>query len=331
MTCISPIPEYGSQGKTNTVVDSDPAPVAPLPIRQVTRLIAEMQTSIVRDGIRLCGGSLDRFIIFTLVVRQSALWAISGDGEDSEPPRPISTYSLAQSLGRAFETVRRHVNFMIANGLCERTPQGIIARAEGMLQPEAANMLALVHDCFVRFVDDLAALDFPLPSRRHGVAYDPPVAIRAAADMLLAVIDTNTVVHPEWLNLTLFSTILCANARPITRDPELARAFADGTRPIPTTLRDPIRPTTVARVLGLSRATTQRHIEHLVAKGMLERVGGGVAVSNAWMVDPTSVAVSTATYHNIRRILSRVASAGFPFDDPASAYLGERPPAVRFD
>ena len=189
----------------------------------------------------------------------------------------------------------------------------------------------MTHDCFVRLVEDLAALDFPLPKRRHGVAYDPPVAIRAAADMLLSVIDTNTAVHPEWLNLTLFSTILCANARPITRDPELARAFADGSRPIPDALRAPIRPTTVARVLGLSRATTQRHIDGLIAKGMVERVNGGVAISNGWMVDPRSVAVSTATYHNIRRILARVAGAGFPFDTPASAYLKGRPPAVPFD
>lgn len=303
----------------------------PPPIRQTTRLLAEMQTNIARAGIGYFDGNLDRFTIFTLIVRQSALWPIADGDAATEPPRPISSHSLAQSLGRAFETVRRHVNAMIDAGLCERTADGIVARPEGLSEPEAARLLTVAHDCFVRLVEDLKDFGFPLPARRSGVAYDPPTGIRAAADILLAVIDTNMALHREWLNLVLFSTVLCANARPVTHDPERARAYCNAGVRVPASLVAPVRPSAVARTMGLSRATVQRRIDTMIARGMLVRVPGGVVVSEDWLADARAVAVSTASYNNVRRILARVAAAGFPFDDPAGAYLDGRPEAVAFD
>ena len=310
------------------MTETDPA--APPPIRQVTRLLAEMQTNIAREGIRYFDGNLDRFTIFTLIVRESALWPIADGDTATDPPRPISSHSLAQSLGRAFETVRRHVNAMIDAGLCERTAQGITARADGLLQPEAARLLTIAHDSFVRMIEDLKGFGFPLPPKRSSAAYDPPTGIRAAADIMLAVIDTNMVLHREWLNLVLFSTVLCANARPVTQDPGHARAFCNAGARIPADLIAPIRASTVARTMGLSRATVQRRLDTMVARGMLGRAPGGVAVSEDWLADPRAIEVSTASYNNIRRILARVAAAGFPFDDPASAYLESRPEAVMF-
>ena len=278
------------------------------PLRQLTRLLAEMQTSINAAGIRLFDGDLDRFVIYTLIVRESALWPIADGGD---PPRPISTYSLAQSLGRSFETVRRHANALIAAGLCERTAQGVTVRNEALAEPQAAALMTLAHDCFVRFVADLAAAGLELPTQRRNIAYDPPTGIRAAVDTMLAVLDGNVPIHGEWLDLVLFSTVACANRR---------------SEPVA-----PVRASRVAQAIGISQTTAHRRLGSMVARGVLERDAKGLRISPTWLARPEAIATSAASLANVRRLLARLATAGFPFDAPESAYLAGRPPPVAFD
>jgi hypothetical protein len=61
-------------------------------------------------------------------------------GMDTIPPdalrRPISIYALAASLGLPYETVRRHVHKMIAQGVCERVgDEGVIVPSRVMEGP----------------------------------------------------------------------------------------------------------------------------------------------------------------------------------------------------
>ncbi len=290
------------------------------PIRIVTRLLAEMQTTIVGSGVRALGGELVRSVIFTLVVRQSL-----SDGA------AISTYSLANSLSRPYETVRRHIGALIALGMCERTAAGVVARPAVLTRPPFSAAMTVAHDSFVRFVDDLKTLGVPMPQQRDTQRYIPPLGVQAAVDIMLAVTDTNRDTHRDWAELVIFSTVLCGNVRDFARDPVLARQYADQTTPSPEALRKPVRPSSVARAIGISESTVRRRCEAMLADGRLERVRGGLRVHENWLNRPESIATSLDSYQNIKRILERIAAAGFPFDDPASAYLDGRPADARFD
>lgn len=306
-----------------TEVNGDAHP----PIRLVTRCLAEMQTSIVAAGIRAFGGDLDRFIICTLIVRQGTMhWDSAGD-----ETRAISAHSLAASLSRPFETVRRHVQALIEAGLCKRVSAGVVL-ADGVLQREDLRaLLTLSHDCLVRLIEDLGrfAIDTPEPRPSAG-PYDPAAGLQAAADIMLAVVDTNMGAHREWLNLVIFSTILCANARGYFDDPVLAKRYADHTQIPPEEIRRAVRVSVIARTLGLPETTIRRHVKELLERGSVQKSRGGLLVNKEWLNRPESVAISLVSFANIRRILNLLQGRGFPFENPASAYVRGRPEPARF-
>lgn len=299
-----------------------PAETGPqLPIRLMTRLFAGMQTVIVGAGIKAFDGDLDRFVIFTVVGRQS----LTAGAAEGVPGTPISMHALANSLSRPYETVRRHVHALIDDGICDRQPNGVISTRESLTSGPLPALIATSHDAFVRLVEDLGLLGVPLPKGRESAAYHPSVGIQASADLMLAVTDGNRSVHGDWAELVVYSTILCANVRDYAYDPVLANRHADHLTPPPDELRRPVRPSVVARAIGLSESSVRRRIAAMLADGRLEQRRGGVLVSEAWLNRPVSVETSTTSYVNARRLLERVAAAGFPMEAPAGAYLIGRP------
>jgi hypothetical protein len=69
---------------------------------------------------------------------------------DHPPPdeqrRPVSTHALAQSLNLPYETTRRNVNKLLAEGVCVRVPgQGLVIPTSYLLSPQnIANLLQTV-------------------------------------------------------------------------------------------------------------------------------------------------------------------------------------------
>lgn len=289
------------------------------PIRIVTRLLAEMQTAILSVGVNALGGDLNRFVIFTLISRQT----FGGNAS-------ISTASLAASLNRPYETVRRHANGLVAAGLCEKRRDGFAMVGSALHHPNMAHLTITAHDSFVRLVDDLARHGIPMPEQRSIEIYRPQVGLQAVADIMLAVADNNQKVHEDWVDLALYSTIFCANAARAARDPGFVRTYRDETSAAPTGAYDPIRPSRIAHVTGISDTTVRRRVAAMLADGRILGSRKGVTISDAWLNRPQSVATSRASYHGVRRILQRVALGGFPFANPSAAYLAGRPADMQF-
>jgi len=278
-------------------------------VRPATRLLAELQTSLLATGVRVFGGRIDRFIIYTLAARVTGL----SDAEAAAMV-PTSAHALAASLDRPYETIRRHVNALIEDGLCVRHGNRIHVTPEGLRRPRVAHLMRWAHDCFVRFVEDLAVAGETLPPPRGNTPYEMATGVRTAVDIMLAVLQTNRDKHAGWLDLVLFSTVVAANCRGHALD----GGHSPADRPVPARA--------VARTIGVAPATANRHLSAMTATGQLVRGRGGFRLNGAWLAHPGAQAVSDASVQNIRRLLGGLAAQGFPFDDPARAYLAARPP-----
>lgn len=294
------------------------------PIRIATRLLAEMQTGIASAGLRAMDGNLDRFMIFTLIVRQSL------SGRDGTPA-PISTYSIANSLSRPYETVRRHANTLIEMGLCVRHAQGLLPVQDELRTPTFVELITVSHDWFVRLIDDLRRTGVLLPKERASGSYQPKAGLEAVVDLTFAVVDTNRQVHQDWAELVIFSTLLCANVQHFAHDPAIAPRYRDPAVATPDGLHRPVRLSKVARALGMSESTVRRRVADMVGQGAVVKSDGGLLVSEAWLNRPATVETSVATYRNLKRVLERLAAAGFPFGKPESAYMRGRPDDPLFD
>ncbi len=277
-----------------------------------TMLLAEMQTTILAAGLRNFEGNLERFVIASVLARE-VLYARTDI-------RPISVLSLASSLNRPFETIRRHVLALIRQGYCERYQGGVIPAANWQETPEFAALTSLVHDSFVRFVADLKKHRLLAPMARPSNAYTPVVGIRSAVDIMLAAADTNRTLHGNLMNLIIFSTVVCGNMQRYFRDGGAAGGLAP---------QHAVRTAAVAQTLNLSEATTRRRVALLSGPdGQLRRTPQGLIVSEQWMRSTRARATSHQTSLHVRRILSRAAAAGFPFDAPERAYIDHRPPVI---
>lgn len=291
-----------------------------LPLRAMTRGLAEMQTSLMAAALPIFDGRVDRFMVFTLLARRTF------DGG-----RPIPVLSIANSLKLPFETTRRHVGALIEAGLCRRERGGVVMN--GTLADEPlATLATLAHDCLARFVADLhvagAVPTFATSTR----SYSWQAGWLLAADLMLGVADSNNGTHNDRVNLVLFSTILCGNTRAITNDCGTARRYLTiGDVPSDAMIR-PVRIRTLSDRLAMPKATVRRRIDQMIEAGPIRQVGGkGLVVSEDWLATPGAIATSAMTWGNVRRLLAALATQGFPFDAPATAYKVGRPAFVPFD
>ena len=115
---------------------------------------------------RVVGGDILRGVIFTAVVDANVrhmrpgdvtaqTYSEAGDQVPDELRRPISVHALALELDIPYETTRRHINALIANGFCLRAETGIIVPASVIARDQMATALRRNYENLRRLMTDL--------------------------------------------------------------------------------------------------------------------------------------------------------------------------------
>ena len=284
-------------------------------------LLAEFHTSINVAGMRYFDGNIDRFMVFCLLLRTSL----------SHPDRngTISVHSAAMSLGRPFETVRRHICALLDRNVCERTSSGVMLSRPYWATPANWRQMRHAHDCFVRLVaDGVATGAFPATSAVQSpnprLSLDDGVC--AAADLLLALADANRSWCPESIDLAIFSAVLHANKQALEADRSLHG------NPNALLPRHAVRVTQIARALSVPNTTVRRRIAPFCGSGGLYiRTSNGLHIATDRFRNGEPGNDGDARHGSIRLIIQRAVAAGLSLNDPARSYCERRPASPRID
>ncbi len=294
--------------------------------RMVSGLVAEMVLAgLWRTGRLLAKddgkhASIDRALAFLTVLAHSLP---RGEGEQRQPG--ISVNAMALSFNLPFETTRRHVGVLLADGWCERISSGIVVNDAVLAEAATQDCIDDLHDLMVWLVEQFQLLNLPLPSPRATVCATQEIVTLAAVELILAAIDFGKVGFRNLREFYIVHAIVAGSIRKVTFDPSLSREFSVTADSPPPHLRRGVNVHRLAGLLTLPPVTTYRHVNRAIQSGKLERCPGGVRAAQSYLATPkihTDARLATA---RAQRAFQRLASAGFAFDAPSRQYSGGRP------
>ncbi|MFZ5669283.1 MAG: hypothetical protein ACOY4K_07300 [Pseudomonadota bacterium] len=129
---------------------ASPAPLIGANVAEAVRLAGEFFIRGVEICARAHAGDLLRGIIFT------AIAVANGEASAGGRRRPVSVMAISHSIGVPYETTRRYVNLLVADGLCRREGRaGILVLDEAFERPE---LLVAYRETFASFNRLAAAL-----------------------------------------------------------------------------------------------------------------------------------------------------------------------------
>jgi DNA-binding Lrp family transcriptional regulator len=231
--------------------------------------------------------------------------------------RPISINAIAVSLGLPFETVRRRVKRLIAEGLCEMVPEGVRLR-QASLDAEQhrcalEEVYQLVRNLYLRFKQsgclDLMAL--PAEAGAPWTGESPPVRIvwRVACDYVLRMMEH---LLPNVSNLTrgfIALAVVRANTESLSDNLRGADG-ADAAAFPPNHLRRPAKASEIAAVLGLPHETVRRHLAALIDEGLCERAREGVIVPVSVLARQNVLIAWDANFRDLARMFAELSDTG---------------------
>ncbi|CAN7385171.1 hypothetical protein LJR219_002343 [Phenylobacterium sp. LjRoot219] len=228
-------------------------------------------------------------------------------GLDSAPPddlrRPVSINALAGSLRLPFETVRRHVNQLVRQGVLVSTPQGVYVPVEVVVSPRFIGIMRARYQRVVQFYGDLELAGAVEPLATPFLPVDHPDApIRAVgrilSDYFFRTLDALHRRVPDPLTVIVMLEVVRSSTEHFQASQAIA-AMRGGW--ISDAERTPVRVAHLSRRLGIPYETTRRHVGWLVEQGICRRVGNGVLQAAAYRENDTALSAADNLV-NIRRL-----------------------------
>lgn len=276
---------------------------------------------IARDGRSV----LDLLLIIAVIEANVA--PINQDPElqrkfgalDAPPPdelrRPVSINAVAASLGQPFETVRRRLNALAAEGECVIGPKGVVVPTARLTSERYVRILTLRYERVRRLYLELKAADaltdmhadagsgLPEPVGRFA---EPPVRLvnRLLSEYYLRALELLGRRVGDPLTALVLLGLGNLNLRNLTPEQRLAN------HPHPDSLRAPVRGSVLARSLGLPPETVRRRLLDLQARGYCRSGPGGVVFSIQAAAAPHAQRLFHDNNVNLMRMLGRLARYG---------------------
>ena len=302
-----------------------------LPYRQLSRLSTEYHLTIDRVLIDRFDRRFIRAIYFVLVARVCVRdWVEDGLIRPPAEPSGYQTIaSVAGALKASFETTRRHLNGLVADGWCRMVPgRGVALDPDGPHVEAITALYTLIHDSFLRLGGDVAAAGVAFaPARPRKESWTLDILIRAL-DVNLSPFDEFQMPFADWTGMLVWTTISGANVRHILLDPVLAQTFAVAFTP--DAGRRPVSVRTISRALGLPYATVWRQVRSAVESGTLTPRDGGYVATGAQLASASLGPNINAVVRYIVRKLGELNAAGFDPGEANRYYLKERPQLLDF-
>jgi hypothetical protein len=313
----------GQSGKSAGVT----SPTADLPLRQLTRLRAEMSIASAQLTAELFPGQPMLGVEFGIVARICVPdWtrgrSLAGP---TLPERAITIRKMALSLGGAPESTRRRTNLLLERGALVSTAKGVSLAATPDNEALVMRYYLGVYDRFMRLIEDLAGTcDIDLAVGQMP-AFGVADVIERALDTLLLPIDTFRLAGKVSQGFLLWGALTAVAVRNVTYDPVLSRRYAN-TIP-PDDLRIGISLNRLAAAMAIPYATAWRQLQVLHTAGLVTRLD-----SDCWTVLTRNLLSDSARgFHATPAVLllNKVRELALLGLDPARAaghYLLGRPP-----
>lgn len=280
-------------------------------VRVIARHVSELLLARSRDWqAALALDRVDSLLVLVILSANLAPWPPAPEGVDlpDDRRRPVSLLAVAQSMGLAYETVRRRCHDLAARGVIAIGEGGCVVPAALLRPPAAAALLAGDAAALAAMFERMGEHRLAMQAR----AARPAVVARLLIDLSVRVMEPIVANYGSVVAGSVFVAIVAANVRPLLAAPDLSARFAREEDVPPDSLRQPVGLRAVARELGLPYETVRRQGKALVERGLVETVAGGVLVPARVLMNAPQRAANRAIQSHYWRLcadLAQVAAA----------------------
>lgn len=299
--------------------------VAPTP--PSTRVVSRSAINFVLDMITFAKPKDFVDPLLTLAVVQANLAHLMRDpvmqrtysGFDAAPPdelrRPVSINALAHSLKLPYETARRRVRRMAADGICQISEKGVLVPADSLKSPDHLRRLMgnamLTRDFYWRLRDMGWLEDLPQPVGDTSDLGAQGVPMRSMArlftEYLLRLMEMLTTHIGDVVTGVLWVAILGANTEKM---PDTVPGSEELDADLSDHYRRPVRVPELATRLGLPQETTRRHCAKLLAEGRIARMPNGYVITAEILSRPHIAQLMRENVLHLHRMFVGLAQVG---------------------
>ncbi|MGQ2990494.1 MAG: hypothetical protein ACT6RD_10210 [Brevundimonas sp.] len=225
--------------------------------------------------------------------------------------RPAAVSSLARSLGVPRETARGKAHELVALGLIEMVPEGLILRSDALLADPIRSASQAFMESIERFIQGLARLEACGLDETWALATPTP-QVQWGALRLVTANMLRSIAHVMDLSpdLGLMSAYIMLAVTQETG----AHLELDAQPPPPSALgrtrRGPVRGAAVAAALSMPQETVRRHLQRLVRSGRLKVDPAGYSIQITDERLPLWRELQAQSLVNTRQLVWKLQAAG---------------------